>query len=134
MSDSPSSEGRPLWQATGGDFWRDLIPDVDTRADRTRVDSSAVDEEIRDLFLEQTSEAIAKLEAAIAAADVRVIRNIAHSFQGTGGAVGLPEISALGEVLSPAARASDWDRCSALTARLRAWYGLNRGPDVPSAP
>jgi HPt (histidine-containing phosphotransfer) domain-containing protein len=134
MKDSEPVEGGSLWQAAGGDFWRDLIPGIDEEAARSRVDSSAVDEEIRDLFLQQTGESILKLEAAIAAADARVIRNVAHSFQGTGGAVGVPEISAFGGALSLAARVSDWDRCAALVSRLRAWYGRNGGAEIPPAP
>ncbi len=134
MSDSEPRETGALWQAAGGDFWRDLIPDIEVLAARSRVDSSAVDEEIRDLFLQQVGESILKLEAAIAAADARVIRNIAHSFQGTGGAVGVPEISVFGGALSQAARTAAWERCATLVARLRSWYACNGGADIPPAP
>lgn len=128
MTESQPAGAGPLWRATGGDFWRDLIPDVDARADRNRVDSSAVDMEIRDLFLTQVGETLGRLLPAPAATDATAIRRGAHSFQGTGGAVGMPEISALGEALSLAVRASDWPRCTALIDRLRQWHTLNTVP------
>ncbi|MBU4460431.1 MAG: Hpt domain-containing protein [Verrucomicrobia bacterium] len=130
MTEGASSAAGPLWRATGGDFWRDLIPDVDDRAARNRVDSSAVDEEIRDLFLTEAGLMIGRLLPAPAAADSTTIRNVAHSLQGTGGAVGMPEISALGEALSLAARAADWPRCAALIDRLRQWHTLNTAPSA----
>ena len=134
MTEDGSAGGGALWRATGGDFWRDLIPDIDARADRSRVDSSAVDDEVRELFLTQVGESIVKLRSAIAAADARTIRQVSHSFQGTGGAVGVPEISAFGEVLSSAARSEAWDLCSALTARLKQWHALNGGADIHDTP
>lgn len=124
------SEARPLWRATGGDFWRDLIPDVDDRIARNSVDSSAVDEEIRDLFLTQVGQMLHRLLPAPAAADAAAIRSVAHSFQGTGGAVGMPELSAFGEAISLAARASNWPLCGALIARLGQWHALNTAPSA----
>jgi hypothetical protein len=128
MTEDLSSTAGPLWRATGGDFWRDLIPDVDDRAARNRVDSSAVDEGIRDLFLAEANLMIGRLLPAPAVADSTTIRNVAHSLHGTGGAVGMPEISALGEALSFAARAADWPRCAALIDRFRQWHVLNTAP------
>lgn len=127
MTDAHPAGGDGLWQAPGGDLWRDLIPDIDERAARKRVDCSAVDEEVRAMFMDQVREALADLRTSIAAGDAMAVRRVAHMLQGTGGAVGVPEITILGEALSAAARAADWGRCADLAARLRRWHVLNGG-------
>jgi HPt (histidine-containing phosphotransfer) domain-containing protein len=115
----PSSR---LWKSVGGEaFWVDLIPDIGVRIGRNSVDSSAIDEEIRDLFLHHVIEYANKLDAAVESQDSAAVRSIAHAFQGTGGAVGAPDLSGFGEALSLAAKTADWKLCAALAARLRVW-------------
>lgn len=117
--DTPSTR---LWKAMDGEaFWGDLIPDIGARIKRNSVDSSAVDGEIRDLFLHHVKEYANKLDVAVESQDSAGVRSIAHAFQGTGGAVGAPDLSGFGEALSLAAKTSDWTKCAALAARLRVW-------------
>ena len=81
MTDSGGTGGG-LWQASGGEFWRDLIPDIEERSVRKRVDCSAVDEEVQALFMGQVGESLVVLRTAIAATDAMAIRRVAHSLQG----------------------------------------------------
>ena len=74
------------------------------------------------------------LTVACARHDTQVVRDKAHSLEGMGGTLGFPEISVVGRELSSAARASQWERCTAFAERLSRWVDtLNPGGEVPHA-
>jgi HPt (histidine-containing phosphotransfer) domain-containing protein len=98
-----------------------LIPDLRRMADTFRVNTSEVDAEIMELFVEQLGLTVSDLVRAVAARDAAGVRQGAHSLQGMGGTVGAPEVSVAGVELGAAARRDDFDRCARLLAALQEW-------------
>ncbi|MEI7437978.1 MAG: Hpt domain-containing protein [bacterium] len=98
-----------------------LLPDLAVQAEAYRVDTSGVDDEIRDLFKEQLGALAAALPLAVAASDWPTIRRHAHSLQGMGGTVGFPDLSVFGFELSAAAKAPDLARCGQLVEAMTSW-------------
>jgi len=122
-----NAESPGPWRGTGAEFWSDLDAAFASRCERYRMTSEPVDEELRQLVLEQITEQLRALIHAVPHGDEMATRAAAHVLKGIGGTVGLPEISAVGECLSEAARAGDWPRCRAFYERLASWLALNRG-------
>jgi len=108
-------------------FFASLIPGLRCLADAYRVNTSEVDAEILDLFVEQLRLVVAALEEAVAARDWDRVRQGALSLQGMGGTIGAPEISVVGVEFSAAAKREDCDRCARLLAAIQEWMR----PSVP---
>ncbi len=70
------------------------------------------------LFLGQRKIDMAKLNAALPAADFEAIRRVGHGMTGAGASYGLDHISVLGERLVVAARAGDVPALHLLTQEL----------------
>jgi HPt (histidine-containing phosphotransfer) domain-containing protein len=98
-----------------------VIPDLEQRSEPYRVLSSPPDPEFVEALIEQARIALPALRAAVAAGDFSGAARHAHSFKGMGGAVGLPEVSAWGEVLERVAKAGQADAADRLIAALEAW-------------
>ena len=98
-----------------------LIPGLRRLADAYRVNTSEVDAEILDLFVEQLRLVIAALVEAVSARNWNGVRQGAHSLQGMGGTIGAPELSVVGVELSAAAKRGDFDRCTRLLAAIQKW-------------
>ena len=98
-----------------------LIPDLRRLADAYRVNTSEVDAELLELFLQQLRLVVSALGKAVAARDETGVRQAAHSLQGMGGTIGAPELSVVGAELSSAARRADFDRCACLLAAIGKW-------------
>ncbi len=90
-------------------------------AEAFRTDDPGVGEEVWELFRAEISQALHGLEVALDVRDTMQVRKHAHSLQGMGGAVGAPEISLVGLVLSDAAKAGDRLRMQALVEALGGW-------------
>ncbi|MCF7837293.1 MAG: SpoIIE family protein phosphatase [Candidatus Marinimicrobia bacterium] len=102
-------------------WFADLIPELDARAEGYRTSLEGVDDQILDLFGEQLRLAARALSAAVAAGSFTAIREQAHSLTGMGGAVGVPEISVVGDELSRQAKQGNLARCGELADRLSGW-------------
>ncbi|MCX7818992.1 MAG: Hpt domain-containing protein [Kiritimatiellae bacterium] len=125
----PTPSAPELWAHEGIAYWRDLIPDIETRAAPFRVSEPATDAEIREIFCDHLAEQLGAARNACAAHDAEAVRALGHSLQGAGGTVGLAAVSVVGLELCSAARAGEWDRCSALLERLQQWLtAARRGP------
>ncbi len=98
-----------------------LIPDLAARSEAYRTDFVGMDDTLRQAFNQQIELAARGIGEAIAQADEQGIRRHAHTLQGMGGTVGLPEISVLGYDLGTAARAGDFARCRDLLRALVGW-------------
>ena len=103
------------------DLLADVIPDLKTLADEYRVSIDVLDEEVYGVFRGHLRQSLAGLAAALAGCDERAAREYAHSFEGTGGTMGFPEISAAGVALSRAAQAGEWQVCRVIHERLEQW-------------
>ena len=98
-----------------------LIPELRRLADGYRVNTSEVDAELLDLFIQHLRLVAAALAQAVAARDGKGVRQGAHSLQGMGGTIGAPELSVVGVELSAAVRREDFDRCAGLLTAIREW-------------
>lgn len=125
MTLDPANPG--FWQppavarAAACTCFEDLIPDLKELANGYRVNVDVLDEEIYRLFCAHMRESLGGLACALAASDEMATRGYAHSFEGMGGTMGFPEISAVGVVLSRSARTGDWRLGRTLHARLEQW-------------
>ncbi|MEI8205471.1 MAG: response regulator [Kiritimatiellales bacterium] len=102
-------------------YFLDVIPDLAARAETFRTSSKNINEKILRVFAEQMRLTIRVLQEAVEGGDEDSIRRQAHSLQGMGGTVGVPEISVVGEELSRLAKRGDLERCRELTERLNRW-------------
>lgn len=109
-----------------------LIPDLAARSEAYRTDFGGMDDTLFLAFLQQIDLAAQGIGEAIAQADEQEVRRHAHTLQGMGGTVGLPEISVLGDVLSTAARAGDFVRCRGLLQALLGWRDTSQTPGAGS--
>lgn len=98
-----------------------LIPGLQQLADAYRVSTSEVDDEILQLFLDQLHLVVPALSEGVAARDEQQIRQAAHSLQGMGGTIGVPELSVVGLEISAAAQRADFPRCQTLLQALLRW-------------
>lgn len=105
-----------------------LIPDLAARSEAYRTDFGGMDDALLQAFLQQIDLAAQGIRGAITQADEQAVRRHAHTLQGMGGTVGLPEISVLGDVLGTAARAGDFARCRALLQALIGWRDTSQSP------
>lgn len=74
-------------------------------------------------YVARRREEIDKLDGALADGDFETLRTIGHNLHGSGGAYGLPPISAMGKRLEQAARAADAAAAATILAELRAFLG-----------
>jgi HPt (histidine-containing phosphotransfer) domain-containing protein len=127
-TDNPAS--RPPWPlAPAEPLFAPLIPGLQHLADAYRVSLDEVDDEILQLFLAQLHQVVPALSQAVVARDEPMIRQAAHSLQGMGGTIGVPELSVVGMELSAAACRADFPRCQALLQALLHWLRqTNPGP------
>jgi hypothetical protein len=102
-------------------FFADIIPNLAFRAKDYNVEIDVIDEEITALYAAQIRDMTKRLAAACRDRDQDVVREQAHSLEGTGGTMGFPEISIVGWELSLAAKGPDWVRCTLFTERLSLW-------------
>lgn len=105
-----------------------LIPDLAARSEAYRTDFGGMGDGLLHAFLQQIDLAAQGIGKAIAQADELGIRRHAHTLQGMGGTVGLPEISVLGDILGTAARAGDFAHCRALLHALIGWRDTSQAP------
>ena len=103
------------------DLFEGLIPDLKELANGYRVNVEVLDAEIYTMFCAHVRELLEGLATALAAADVTATRGYAHSFEGMGGTMGFPEVSAAGVALSRSAQLGDWQVCRDLYERLGQW-------------
>ena len=75
----------------------DLIPDLAGRLDPFIVDTNEVDDELAEVFANETRRLTAELQDGLGRGDAETVRMAAHSIKGMGGTMGLPEISVLGQ-------------------------------------
>jgi HPt (histidine-containing phosphotransfer) domain-containing protein len=100
----------------------DMIPDARSRQEQYVVDTSEVDRELLDIFIEQLDINIKGIAAARAKGDMTDAANEAHSIKGMGGTAGMPELSVLAEDLEKAARAGDENRVEELSKTLDSYF------------
>ena len=98
-----------------------LVPDLRRLAEGYRVNTSEVDAELLEIFFQQLRLVVDALQPAVAGREVAVIRQGAHSLQGMGGTIGVPELSVVGAELSAAAQCAAFDRCRHLVAAVVEW-------------
>lgn len=108
-------------QDLGTSCFLEIIPELAARAKTFRTSSKNVNANILRVFAEQMRLTIRALKEAIEAGHEDDIRRQAHSLQGMGGTVGVPEISVVGEELSLLAKRGELDRCRELAIRLDRW-------------
>ena len=124
---TPGCQRNGSWQppvaarAAASSLFAGVIPNLSAVADGYRVNVDMLDEEIYRMFCEHMRESLGGLATALAAGDETATRGHAHSFEGMGGTMGFPEISAVGVALSRSARAGDWQVCRAIHERLAQW-------------
>ena len=109
------------WKASLRTRLLPLLPDLEVQALAFRVDTSEIDDEIRDLFRQQLGGLVSALPQAVAVSDWDSVRRHAHSLQGMGGAVGFPDLSVAGCALSAAVKAPDPARCRQLAEAMTSW-------------
>lgn len=105
-----------------------LIQNLDARARQYETDTDVLDDELRELFEQELRRTLEDLLVAVPTEQEMAVRDCAHTLLGMGGVAGAPEISVLGEELSAAAKAHDWNRCAALTRGLEAWETRQANP------
>lgn len=106
---------------------RDALPDLDQRLPRFQVLSGPPDADLKAFFFDYLTDLLPRLREAVAAPDRVAIARHAHALKGTGGSVGFPELSALGERLEETAKAGLDDDARALIGVLAGWLNLVHG-------
>jgi hypothetical protein len=106
---------------------RDAMPDLNQRLPRFQVLSGPPDADLQSYFFEFLDDLMPRLHQAGVAHDRVAIARHAHTLKGTGGSVGYPELSALGERLEEVAKAGLDGDARALIAVLAKWLHLARG-------
>ncbi|NCD34965.1 MAG: Hpt domain-containing protein [Spartobacteria bacterium] len=81
-----------------------VVPNLEARMEQYAVDTSEVDDELLEIFMEQIALNIDGIEAALAREQMIDAANEAHSIKGMGGTAGFPELSVLAEELERAGR------------------------------
>lgn len=106
----------------------EVIPEARERQEQYVVDTSEVDHELMEIFIEQMDMNITAITEARARGALVEVANEAHSIKGMGGTAGMPELSVLAEYLEKAARTGDAARCDELAvvmdryfAKVREW-------------
>ncbi len=120
-SDASPAGGGDLQDMHFRQWLQPLIPDLAMRSEAFRTDFDGMDAALHQQFLQQIDLAAEGIGEAVARSDGQGIRQHAHTLQGMGGTVGLPEISVLGEAFSAAARSGDFARCRDLLQALLGW-------------
>lgn len=106
---------------------RDALPDIDQRLPRFQVLSGPPEADLQVFFFDYLTDLLPRLREAAAAPDRVAIARHAHALKGTGGSVGFPELSALGERLEEVAKAGLDGDARALIGVLAGWLHLARG-------
>jgi HPt (histidine-containing phosphotransfer) domain-containing protein len=75
--------------------------------------------EILDVFIEHAEEKIAETDEAIVAKDIAVVKNNAHNLKGSGGNVGLTNISKLFEDLENKSKEGDWNEIASVFEKTK---------------
>ena len=97
---------------------KEKIPDVDVRKERYIVDTSEVDDELMEIFVEQMEINVVALRDAQKRSAFDEAANEAHSIKGMGGTAGMPEISVLAETIEKCVHAEEYDRFDELSQLL----------------
>ncbi len=84
--------------------------------------------ELAGLYLSTRRGDLARLDAALAAGDLAVIRSVGHAFKGSSAPFGFPEAGRLGAELEEAATRGDREAIAAIVPLLKAALP----PDGPS--
>ena len=103
------------------------MPDIDQRLPRFQVLSGPPEADLQVFFFDYLTDLLPRLREAVAAPDRVAIARHAHALKGTGGSVGFPELSALGERLEETAKAGLDDDARALIGVLARWLNLVHG-------
>jgi hypothetical protein len=106
---------------------RDALPDIDQRLPRFRVLSGPPEADLQTFFFDYLTDLMPHLHRAGAAPDLVEVARHAHALKGTGGSVGFPELSALGERLEEMAKARQDGDARVLIDVLAKWLNLVRG-------
>lgn len=86
--------------------------------------------ELTGLYLATRRADLARLDAALAAGDLAVIRAVGHAFKGSSAPFGFPEAGRIGAELEEAAQRGDRAAVEALVPRLRAALPPEGEPDA----
>jgi len=105
---------------------REAIPDMAQRLPRFQVLSGPPDADLQTFFFDYLTDLLPRLRDSAAASDRVAVARHAHALKGPGGAVGFPEVSALGEHLEEVAKAGRDDDARALIGVLAGWLNLIR--------
>lgn len=100
----------------------ELIPDLAEQAALFRSDTDVTDQELLEIFADEIRKVEQGMGPAINGQDVATLREHAHTLQGMGGAVGAPEISAVGAAFSKAAQSGDFRRCQNIFEAFCVWH------------
>lgn len=105
----------------GFELIKSVIPGLEGRLIRYKVDTSEVDADLIEMFFEQTDKCLESLQQAMAAKNMLDLSKAAHAIKGMGGAVGMPEVSVLAEELEMAGKSGLVERCGELINILAGW-------------
>ncbi len=97
------------------------VPEIGPLESAYRVTAGAPDDELVAALLEHLQGGEARLARAEASGDLAGIAGFAHGLKGMGGSVGLPEVSALGQLLESAATERRAGLVADLLRALRDW-------------
>lgn len=125
---SSRDSAKPTTTNSLAEKWFGSLLDLSEK-EQFRTDENVVDDEILTMFQEEIASATEELALAVPEKDWMKVREVAHSLQGMGGVVGVPEISLLGLELSNAAKSEAGGEVSSFTKALRGWAGEWKGPE-----
>lgn len=99
----------------------DLVPDLEGRVGQFEVSTDDVDDELIEVFMDESRRLTGELQEGIESDDAEMVRAAAHSIKGMGGTVGLPEISVLALEIENRAKAAKLSDARPLVEALANW-------------
>lgn len=101
-----------------------VVPAVRSRMDQYTVDTSEVDDELFEIFMEQINLNSEGIERAMTSGNLMEASKEAHSIKGMGGTAGFPELSVLAEELEHAAAAANVELVNTLYRAMKQWLDV----------